>query len=1192
MSESDFARFADWAKRFARTNSAVAAARRTVEPLGLGLARERRRALAGLIRTNPARALELAVPRHIRRSLPPAIADELETPVSGRGDLMLLAALPEPGQEATVKVNFWKARINGREYDAYVFGRRLAQPSRRNIALQGIALDGAVAIGESPARVLDAGEIAAVRGTNTESFCGTSGLPTTTYQEETALETDGQIYFFCQSNHASAFEQQLITSEENRPVGDSGGGGAEASPWTEGRKRLLFIRVNFPDLTNVPVSDTSLISLNRNLDNFYTEMSYGRAGFYTNGAGSDFTPTFRLTNSAAWYGTNDFYNPLRSEARAAAAAAGYVLTNYDLDVICMGPVPGFGWSGLGYVGAPGAWLRNSFSTGVAGHELGHNFGLNHANFWDTKGASVIGPGTSVEYGDSYDTMGAASAGNNHFNARYKSFLNWLTTNEVKKVTTSGTYRVYAHDQTNVAAGVRALLVAKNSFTNYWIEFRQKFTTNPWLMNGAGLRWAQSGNQKSLLLDTTPGSPDGKKDSALVIGRTYADTSAGVYITPLDKGGTLPESLDVAINFGPFPTNVAPTITIAASDTNSTAGGMLTFSAAASDANGDALAYDWEFGDGTFGTNGAMAAKSWSADGEYVVRCTVSDLKGGTTSDLVIVTVGSPGTYRLSGVVLATNGPVQGVRVYVSTTRMSYTDSSGSYTIVGLPAGTYTAAASLYGYVFTNAGFANPIEVGPDVAGIDFLATAVNYDPPTILTQPTNQLVALGSNATFSVAAAGAPPLFYQWRFNNANIAGATSSNFTRVNVQAAHAGNYTCLVSNQNGTALSANAVLFLNSPPIITQQPSSQSAVAGGYARFNLTAVGAPTLAYQWWHNGTNQVGGRGGIGGSGGNDSGPMLYLANVQPTNAGTYFCVVTNPLGSVTSAVVTLTVNVTLTVTATHGGTISRSPDLESYPPDTAVELTATALGTYTFSGWSGDVVSANNPILVMPMTNLAVTANFAPPVPDLIVDNVDATLTGNWTASTTAANQYATNHLLTATSPNVPTATATFRPNLSVLANYDVFVWYPTISGAAADVPFTVVSATSSNSYSVNQSKSAGTWVLIVTNQLFVPGTNGFVRLANNASQGKNVAADAVRLAYSPIQPVLPPVLALFAASDGTRTLTWSSVPGQTYRVQFKDQLTDAVWQDLLPDVTATSVTASTTDTASATQRYYRVLAIP
>src|SRR6185369_11546506 len=276
---------------------------------------------------------------------------------------------------------------------------------------------------------------------------------------------------------------------------------------------------------------------------------------------------------------------------------------------------------------------------------GHNYGLTHANFLDTGGASVTGPGISLEYGDSFDTMGAANAGNNHFNARYKSYLNWLTTNDTVSVTANGSYRVFAHDVAT-ATGVRALKIVKNSGTNYWVEFRQKFTGNKWLMNGAGLRWAQNGNQKSQLLDTTPGSTEGKNDSAIVIGRTFSDLQSGIHITPVGKGGTVPESLDVVVNLGSFPTNVPPTVALLANVTNAAIGVTLGFSATASDANGDALAYYWDFGDGDFGTNSSIATKSWSAAGDYVVRCTVTDMKGGTASASVIVTIGADYTTPL------------------------------------------------------------------------------------------------------------------------------------------------------------------------------------------------------------------------------------------------------------------------------------------------------------------------------------------------------------------------------------------------------------------------------------------------------------------------------------------------------------------------------------------------------------------
>src|SRR4051812_38349200 len=158
-----------------------------------------------------------------------------------------------------------------------------------------------------------------------------------------------------------------------------------ASTWTEGQKHLIFIRVDFSDLTGIPFPDSTGTNLVVGLNTFYTECSYGLTSFALLGGGSALTPTFRMPQRADYYGTNNFYNQLRTDARAAAAGAGFVLANYEFDLICFGAAPGWSWSGMGFVGIPGVWLRNSFNPGVAAHELGHNYGLNHANTWDTSG---------------------------------------------------------------------------------------------------------------------------------------------------------------------------------------------------------------------------------------------------------------------------------------------------------------------------------------------------------------------------------------------------------------------------------------------------------------------------------------------------------------------------------------------------------------------------------------------------------------------------------------------------------------------------------------------------------------------------------------------------------------------------------------------------------------------------------------
>ena len=132
-------------------------------------------------------------------------------------------------------------------------------------------------------------------------------------------------------------------------------------------------------------------------------------------------------------------------------------------------------------------------------------------------------------------MGSAAAGQKHFNARYKNYLNWMPAGEVAAASTNGLHRIFPQDVTN-AVGPRALKIVKNSRTNYWVEFRQKYTSNKWLMSGAGLRWAGNGNEHSNLLDTSPGSAAGKDDAAILLGRTFSDTQTGIHVTVVGKGG--------------------------------------------------------------------------------------------------------------------------------------------------------------------------------------------------------------------------------------------------------------------------------------------------------------------------------------------------------------------------------------------------------------------------------------------------------------------------------------------------------------------------------------------------------------------------------------------------------------------------------------------------------------------------------
>ena len=85
---------------------------------------------------------------------------------------------------------------------------------------------------------------------------------------------------------------------------------------------------------------------------------------------------------------------------------------------------------------------------------------------------------------------------------------------------------------------------------------------------------------------------------------------------------------------------------------------------------------------------------------------------------------------------------------------------------------------------------------------------------------------------------------------------------------------------------------------PQVAVGPTSQTANTGSTVVFSVTVTGTPRLTYQWKKDGTDIPGAT---------DS--TLTLTNLSPAAAGSYSVVVTNFVGSATSAAALLTVNLT-------------------------------------------------------------------------------------------------------------------------------------------------------------------------------------------------------------------------------------------------------------------------------------------
>jgi hypothetical protein len=206
---------------------------------------------------------------------------------------------------------------------------------------------------------------------------------------------------------------------------------------------------------------------------------------------------------------------------------------------------------------------------------------------------------------------------------------------------------------------------------------------------------------------------------------------------------------------------------------------------------------------------------------------------------------------------------------------------------------YTNGNVMIGYMDPFTSIANP--AADNFMIVDNARVLIGAITPSITTQPTNKIVAQGSNATFAVAATGFPSPAYQWRRNNVNIAGATSSGYTRMNCQPADVGVYSALITNISGSVSSTSVTLGVNSPPAITTQPQDQNVKIGTNAIFTVVATGTPPLSYQWRFKGVNIVGA-----------IGTSYTRLNVTTNDTGNYSVLVSNVVTTAVSSNAFLTV----------------------------------------------------------------------------------------------------------------------------------------------------------------------------------------------------------------------------------------------------------------------------------------------
>lgn len=449
----------------------------------INLAADRQQVLLSLIEDSPGKILRLALPRKLSKGLPDKVLDHLEQHVELEGELEV-------------------------SYEDYADGRHklrhILQTKTDRIELQ---------LAEH-ARTMQSGMRVRARG----------------WLFKHGGETVGSLVMNDSPNSLELLADGATTTTTSVST-------TTTLPNTLGKQDVLVLLVNFQDNPVQPWTPQQAEEMVfGTVNDYYQENSNGKTllsgdvyGYYT-------LPIDATCDSWA----------IHVNAQQAAEAQGVDLSAYNRMVYIFPEISSCGWTGKGTLGGTVslAWINGSLSLRTVGHELGHNFGLHHAEQLEC-GSDIIGDNCiSITYGDSLDIMGESGV-TGHFNSFNKELLGWLTSASGEVITAGGdgSYLLEPYETAPMGAakGLKVLRGIDSSTGKqlwYYLEYRQALgfdsflDAKPGITNGVVLRLAtESDIQSSQMLDMTPASTRyDLDDAALLAGRSYSDPDAGVTIT--------------------------------------------------------------------------------------------------------------------------------------------------------------------------------------------------------------------------------------------------------------------------------------------------------------------------------------------------------------------------------------------------------------------------------------------------------------------------------------------------------------------------------------------------------------------------------------------------------------------------------------------------------------------------------------
>ena len=194
---------------------------------------------------------------------------------------------------------------------------------------------------------------------------------------------------------------------------------------------------------------------------------------------------------------------------------------------------------------------------------------------------------------------------------------------------------------------------------------------------------------------------------------------------------------------------------------------------------------------------------------------------------------------------------------------------------------------------------SPLYLGVStIAGPNVVVT--NLTPVSLAISVTNSSMTAGLTRPARVIgnftdASGVPVTSYatNWTSSNPGVLTVNGSGLiTAVNVGSA------TVSATFSGVTGTSSAITISTSGPVITQQPqASESLLAGATLNASVANIGNPPFTYRWYFNsGENPIS----------TAATPALTIPSLQPGNAGSYTCLVSNQYGTALSLALNLTV----------------------------------------------------------------------------------------------------------------------------------------------------------------------------------------------------------------------------------------------------------------------------------------------